>query len=137
MIRFARSVRFEEVDAAGIVFFARYLGYCHEAMEHFFGSLEGGYVKLIRERGIGLPAVHAEVTYTAPLRYGDAFFIDTTAAKIGETSCTLKYRIWREVDRREVECAQVLHTCVLCNLHPMAKIAIPADVRALLEQHER
>ena len=33
----------EEVDAAAIVFFAQFVTYAHEAMEHFFGALQGCY----------------------------------------------------------------------------------------------
>jgi 4-hydroxybenzoyl-CoA thioesterase len=135
MIRFERTVKFEEVDAAGIVFFARYLGYCHEAMENFFGGLEGGYVRLIRDRGIGLPAVEANIQYTAPLRYGDAFTIDTTIEHIGNTSCTLAYRIWRKDGDRAVECTKVKHTCVVSRLATMTKLTIPDDMRALMQAH--
>jgi len=57
---YLRPVRFEEVDAAQIVFFPRFLSYCHEAMEELFDGVEGGYVALIRDRRIGVPAVHVE-----------------------------------------------------------------------------
>ena len=33
MFRYERPVRFAEVDAARIVFFARYLDFCHDALE--------------------------------------------------------------------------------------------------------
>jgi 4-hydroxybenzoyl-CoA thioesterase len=135
VIRLAKHVRFEEVDAAGIVFFARYLNYCHEAMEHFFAGLDGGYVKLIRERHLGLPAVKAEVEYFSPLRYGDAFFIDTSIDHIGTTSCVLSYRIWREQADREIECAKIRHTCVVCSFPAVTKVAIPQDMRALMAAH--
>jgi 4-hydroxybenzoyl-CoA thioesterase len=131
VIAFTREVRFEEVDAAGIVFFARYLNYCHEAMEHFFSGLEGGYVRLIRERGLGLPAVKAEVEYKSPLRYGDRFTIETTVAHVGTTSCVLHYRVMRG----EIHCATVRHTCVVCTLATMTKLAIPEDMRAIMHAH--
>ncbi len=38
MIVLEREVRFEDVDPAQIVFFARFLSYAHEAMERFFGE---------------------------------------------------------------------------------------------------
>ena len=43
MIVHERAVRFEEVDAAGIVFFGRFMEYCHEAMERFFDGVPDGY----------------------------------------------------------------------------------------------
>ena len=50
---FEHAVRFEEVDAAGIVFFARFFNWCHEAMERFFDAITGGYVDLITRRRVG------------------------------------------------------------------------------------
>ncbi|NVL83963.1 acyl-CoA thioesterase, partial [Escherichia coli] len=66
-----RPVHFEDVDAAGIVFFARFFAYCHDAMERFFDGVDGGYVALITERKIGFPAVHASSDFKAPITYGD------------------------------------------------------------------
>jgi 4-hydroxybenzoyl-CoA thioesterase len=133
MITLRRPIRFEEVDAAGIVFFARYLNLCHEAMEHFFAGLEGGYSHLIMQRDIGLPAVAANILYHAPLRYGDTALIEIGASHIGTTSCALIYRLRKESDG--VKVATVRHNCVLCTLSDVRKIAIPADVRQILEAH--
>lgn len=133
MITFERPVRFEEVDAAGIVFFARYLSYAHDAMEHFFGGIEGGYVDLITRRKIGFPAVNVTCDYHAPLRYGDVAIIAIDVAKIGTTSCTFRYRMTRKSDG--VASTTVLHTIVTSDIETVVKMPIPADVRALLEAH--
>jgi len=130
---YRRHVRFEDVDAAGIVFFARYLNMCHEAMESFFSDVEGGYAALVMERKIGLPAVNVEVDYTAPLRYGDVVDIETDITHIGNSSCTLRYRCYRAESR--VQVAHIRHTCVVCELAGPSKIPIPSDVLAILKQH--
>src|SRR5215831_9660029 len=102
MAHYERPVHFEDVDASGAVFFARVLHYCHEAMEALFSPLDGGYVKLINERKIGLPAVRIEADFTAPLRYGDCAVIDVTAPHVGTTSCTLAYDVRRAADGARV-----------------------------------
>lgn len=128
-----RAVRFEEVDAARIVFFARYLGYGHEAMEAFFGALEGGYHGLVDGRGIGFPAVHVDATYEAPLRFGDTVTIRVDVTKLGTTSCTFRYVFVRQDG---VRAATLLHTCVCCELAGQPKkIPFPPDVRARLEAY--
>jgi 4-hydroxybenzoyl-CoA thioesterase len=128
-----RAVRFEEVDAAGIVFFGRFMEYCHEAMERFFDGVPGGYVDLIMRRRIGFPAVHVAATWSAPVRYGDALRIEVTVAKVGTTSCTFRYRFLREADG--VECAVIEHVTVASNLATMEKTPLPDDCRALLAAH--
>jgi 4-hydroxybenzoyl-CoA thioesterase len=131
VIAFERAVRFEEVDAAGILFFARYLNFCHDAMEHFFGGLPGGYPSLITKRRVGLPAVHVAGDFRAPLRYGDVVSIETSCTKIGETSATLRY-----VFRKEgAEAATIDHVIVSTSLDTMTKLPLPSDVRAILEAH--
>ena len=128
-----RPVRFEDVDAAQIVFFAHFFSYCHEAMEALFAELPGGYVKLITERKIGFPAVHVEADFKLPLRYGDVARIGVSVAAIGTTSCTFRYDITRASDGAHA--ATIQHTCVLSDLRGLRKIPIPDDVRAILEKN--
>lgn len=128
---YARRVRFDEVDPAGIVFFARYLHLAHEAMEALFDGLAGGYSAFVRDRGLGVPAVLVTTEYFAPLRHGDDVLISVEATRVGTTSFTLRYRFSKAHEGAVV--AEVHHTCVLCALATLAKQPITGDVRALLE----
>lgn len=133
MIVYERPIRFEDVDAAGIVFFARFLTYAHEAMEHFFGEIEGKYVGLITKRRIGLPAVRVEVDFRAPLRYGDVLRIETSCEKIGNKSAVLLYRMFRAGD--STLSAEIRHTVVTTSLDTLKSCPMPEDVRRQLEAH--
>ncbi|EYF01570.1 acyl-CoA thioesterase [Chondromyces apiculatus] len=133
MFVYRRMVRFEEVDAAGLVFFARFVGYAHEAMEQLFAPVEGGYAGLILARRVGLPAVRVEADHPAPVRYGDTLRIETTVARLGTRSATLRYRMFRASD--EVLAAEIRHTVVTTDLEKLVSCAMPADVRAVLESH--
>ena len=133
MIVFERPVKFEEVDAANIVFFARFVTYAHEAMEHFFSALPGGYAGLILERRVGFPAVHVEITFTAPARYGDVLRIETRVARLGNRSAVLWYRMHHAASGR-LAC-ELKHTVVTTDLGTLRSCDMPADVRALLAQH--
>jgi len=133
VILFDRPIKFEEVDAANIVFFARFVTYAHEAMEHFFGGLEGGYAGLILERRVGLPAVHVEITFTAPARYGDVLRIETRVARLGNRSAVFGYRMLHAASGK-LAC-ELAHTVVTTDLRTLRSCDMPADVRALLAQH--
>jgi 4-hydroxybenzoyl-CoA thioesterase len=133
VIVYERKVRFEEVDAAGIVFFARYLHYAHEAMEAFFAGLDGGYARLIVERGVGFPAVQAHVGYAKPVRYGDALRIEVETKRLGTRSATLLYRMFRASDGELA--AEVEHVVVTSDLGRMKSVDMPDDVRAVFEAH--
>lgn len=130
---YERAVRFEEVDAAGIAFFARFFNWCHEAMERFFDAVPGGYVGLIMKRRVGFPAVHLDASWRAPLRYGDVARITTSVTHVGTTSATFQYVLTRASDGAHV--ATIEHVTVATDLDTMTKQPLPADCRALLEQH--
>lgn len=133
MIVTERSAKFEEVDAAGIVFFGQFVTYAHEAMERFFDQVEGGYVDLITRRRIGFPAVKLSSEFHAPLRYGDGLRIETTVAHLGNRSARFRYRMKRDEGGELV--AELDHTVVITDLDAMRSIDMPDDVRAALAAH--
>ncbi len=133
MLAYLRPVRFEEVDAAQIVFFPRVLAYGHEAIAKLMDELRGGYAHLIVTRRIGLPVVHLEVDFTAPLRFGDVARVELTVTRIGRSSCTFRTQIIRDLDGANV--ATILCVCAITDLSALRAIAIPDDVRQILEVH--
>ena len=129
MSTYVRRVRLEEVDVANIVFFARYSSYAHEAMEHLFEGLAGGYVALVGARRICFATVRMDSEFHAPLRYGDEVSIHVTVARLGTKSVTLNYAFVRGDG---VRCATFAHTIVSTDMQTLTSCAMPDDVRALL-----
>jgi 4-hydroxybenzoyl-CoA thioesterase len=137
MFEYTRAVGWSDVDAAGIVFFPRFLEYCHEAIEAMFGDLDGGYPALTMDRKIGVPTVHLEVNFTAPLRYGDVCRVRVTIEKIGRSSVTLKHVIVRDArgdDPEETSC-EVRQVIVVSDLVALKGLVIPDDVIEVLQRH--
>jgi 4-hydroxybenzoyl-CoA thioesterase len=130
---YERPVRLEDVDAAQIVFFPRILGYAHEAVATLMEELDGGYAGLLMKRRIGLPTVHLEVDFTAPLRFGDVARVELTVTRIGERSCAFRAKLTRVHDGAKV--ATILYVCAITDLETLRAIAIPEDVRRILGAH--
>lgn len=137
MFEHRRAVGWSDVDAAGIVYYPRFLEYCHEAIEAMFGELEGGYAALTMQRKIGVPTVHVEANFRAPLRYGDVCVVRVTVEKIGRSSVSLKHVVVREAreDEPEETCCEVRHVIVVSDLAALKGIVIPEDVVEVLEGH--
>lgn len=133
MIRIERPVRFEEVDAAGLLFFPIFAAYAHEAMAAFFGELTGGYPELILGRRFGLPAVAMTSEFRSPLRFGDVAEVEARVARLGNRSVSFDYRFRRKSDGAVV--ATMAHTVVATDLVSVRSCPMPADVRAILERH--
>jgi 4-hydroxybenzoyl-CoA thioesterase len=123
-------VRFDEVDAAGIVYFPRYFTWCHDAMEAMLSAIDGGYVGLVNDRRLGFPAVHVEADYSAPLRFGDEVHVATTVERMGKSSVALRFDITRATDGDMA--ATVRHVVALTDLTVLRATPLPEDIRTAL-----
>lgn len=84
-------VRFAHVDAAGIVFYPRFLEMLNAAVEDWFAALGHDFRTLHLEDGIGTPTVRLECEFLAPAMLGDALDIALTPVKVGTSSCTYSF----------------------------------------------
>ena len=130
---YERKVRFEDVDAATIVFFPRVLAYCHEAMAELVDRHAGGYSSWVVERRIGLPTVHLEVDFTSPLRFGDVARVAVDVERLGTSSCTFAMTVSRAADGAPV--AKVKLVTVATDLSAMRSLPFPAPLRRALEAY--
>tara|TARA_B100001029_G_C14602686_1_gene204810 strand:+ start:45 stop:497 length:453 start_codon:yes stop_codon:yes gene_type:complete len=97
-LKFERTVRFGETDAAGVVHFLQLFKWCHEAWEE---SLEKyGIVlqdifptshKNKNKFDIALPVVHCEANYFKPLYVGDSIKIELYPEKINDSSFIIRF----------------------------------------------
>jgi len=108
-----RTVRFQDIDAAGVVFFPRVLEYLHDAYMAFLKAQGFDLPRALRESQYGFPIAHAEADYLRPLTFGDAITVEIVAARVGDTSVTIGYRV-RLVQNPQPVCAlgQTVHVAI-------------------------
>ena len=70
-----RRVRFEEVDALGMVWHGRYPGFLEDARAEF-GRKYGLSYAMFREQGMAAPIVQMQIDYRLPLHYDDEFTVE-------------------------------------------------------------
>ena len=91
-----RLVRMQDVDAAGIIFYARALEIMSDALfaafEHF------GYPgrRIFREKLFVTPVKHCEVHYLRPLSLEDETRTGVVLGHVGESDYTFGYRVFNE-----------------------------------------
>jgi len=125
--------RFGHSDPAGIVYYPRYLHYCHCAFEDFFADAGKPYFDVLMNEGLGWPTVHLETTFQQPLRFGQELSIDVSVTKIGNSSATFRYRGYREGESEDVMRAEITVVCVsFTDLKPRP---IPPAYRELFMAH--
>ena len=131
--RYSFSVRFNDVDHAGIVYYPVFYHYFHVAFEELFRDRMGAqaYLDLLERRRIGFPAVHSECDYRAPLRFADSAETEIRLLKLGTKSISLGYRVSRVKDAARVLAAEGLVTCAVTDLVAFRAVEIPEELRAM------
>ena len=111
--RFPITVRFGDLDPAGIVYYPRYLHFCHIGMEEYFAHAVGiDYPKFLAEHRLGLPSVRTEVEHRRPIRYGDAVELEVEVVRVGATSIEWRDRFWHAGETRPSTEARIVTVCV-------------------------
>jgi 4-hydroxybenzoyl-CoA thioesterase len=133
--RFTTPVRFADVDHAGIVYYPRFFHLFHVAFEELWRARMGAhaYAALIDRDRVGFPAVRAECTFEAPLRFGDDAEIEVAISRMGEKSITFIYRVYRAEDERaRTLCAQGQVVCAVVDLARFVAVPVPERVLEML-----
>lgn len=107
-------IRFEDTDAAGVMYFAQGLALCHRAYEE---SLLAAGVDLAAFFSPGAPLaypiVHTQMTYRLPLRCGDCVTLTLASTRRSESSFEIAYQVHLS-DRPDQRAAAALtrHLCI-------------------------
>lgn len=130
---FRRPVRFDEIDAAGFVYFPKVVALAHEALERLLEDARpGGYASWVIGDRIGLPCVHVAADFEAPLRFGDVIMVTTSVVKFGTTSVTLLVDVTRADG---VHCATIDYVVACAELHGPSKRPLPPELRDALARY--
>ncbi|MEH2374204.1 acyl-CoA thioesterase [Nostoc sp.] len=128
-----RTVRFQDTDAAGVVYFANVLNICHEAYEE---SLEASSINIkdfFTNPSVGFPIVHANVDFLQPMFVGDKLLISLIPQKIGVD----KFEITYEITVAEVIVAKAITRHVCIDASSRSKQELPDEIILWLETNHR
>ncbi|MFO0676117.1 MAG: thioesterase family protein [Polyangiaceae bacterium] len=89
------SVRFQDVDAYGLVSVPTLLGHVHDAYADWLATIGMPLPELLAGGDVILPLVHAETDMQSPLRFGDAIRVVLEVASTKERSFALTHRVLR------------------------------------------
>lgn len=89
-------VRWEDIDAAGIINYQAYLRFFGLAETELFRSCGLSYKTMFDEVGVWLPRVRVECDFFEPVRLDDLLIVEAFFGKIGESSIHLKFEVRRK-----------------------------------------
>jgi YbgC/YbaW family acyl-CoA thioester hydrolase len=133
MARFSvqEYVRWEDIDAAGIINYQAYLRFFGLAEVELFRSCGLSYKTLFDELGIWLPRVHVECDFHHPVTLDELLVVDAYFGKIGRTSIHLDFEV-RAKARPDVVVATGKYILVAVKQGEFRPVPVPDAVREKL-----
>jgi len=107
---YSRSIRFSETDAAGVVYFANVLIFCHEAYEASLIESGINVRSFFSDQEIAVPIVHAEVDYFKPMFCGDQITILLIPNLLKPSEFEISYQLFNS--SQAIAKALTRHVCI-------------------------
>ncbi|MDJ0797044.1 MAG: thioesterase family protein [Calothrix sp. MO_167.B12] len=117
-----RTVRFQDTDAAGVVYFANALAICHEAYEE---SLEISGINLqdfFGNSSLAFPIVHSSIDFLRPMFCGNKLLVSLIPQKLGIDKFEINYEIL--VADMLVSKAVTRHVCIDTNTRKKNRLPV-------------
>lgn len=119
-------VRFHELDPYGHVNHGVYLNYFETARIELLDQLGYG-LDVLRQRGLAIVVVEANIRFRAPARAGDLVTIDTRVSEVGRASSW-----WHQRMTRDGTLLADLDVRAATTTHDGRPTAAPDDLRAAI-----
>lgn len=124
-------VRWEDIDAAGIINYQAYLRFFGLAEAELFRSCGLGYHTLFEELGIWLPRVHVECDFFHPVMLDELLVVEAYFGKIGRSSIHINFEVRRKEDP-DVVVANGNYIVVTVRRGEFKPIPVPYELRQKL-----
>jgi YbgC/YbaW family acyl-CoA thioester hydrolase len=105
-------VRFQDVDAAGIIFFSRYFEYAHETYEEWMRAAGLPFEEWLGRAEFGMPLVHAEADFHSPARLGEELSLRIEVERLGETSVSFIFPVALRSTGERRATVRTTHVCI-------------------------
>jgi len=110
-------VYYEDTDAGGVVYHARYLGFFERGRCEFLRQ-RGLSVRELADRGAIFPVVRMEIDFRSPAVLDDLLRVETEVLATGKTSFTLGQRVVRVADGKTLVAGRITLVCVGPGMKP-------------------
>lgn len=130
------SIRFDEGDPAGILFYGRLQELAHRVFEDFLLSeVVERWDAWFKAPDFIVPIRHAESTFHRPMLPGRTYDAMVVISKIGESSFEVWTRFFDAGGNDRILCAETRVAHVFADPKRFQKIPVPSALRARLEAH--
>jgi 1,4-dihydroxy-2-naphthoyl-CoA hydrolase len=132
---YTRTVRFQDTDAAGVVYFANVLAMCHEAYEASIAASGINLKAFFSNPEVAFPIIHASVDFYRPLFAGDRLTIQLTPKQVAGDLFEIAYQVFSgEVAARSSAKALTKHASI--NAVSRTRTQLSEDLMQWMRQFE-
>jgi 1,4-dihydroxy-2-naphthoyl-CoA hydrolase len=131
---YPRIIRFQDTDAAGVVYFANVLAMCHEAYEASLAAAGMNLKEFFSRSAIAIPIVHASIDFWQPMYCGDHCLIQLSPTQLADHKFEIRYQIYHEEHAEQlISQALTVHVCIA--LPNRTKASLPMDLMRWLQDY--
>ena len=131
--RIEEYVRWEDIDAAGIINYQAYLRFFGLAEAELFRSAGLAFGTMFEEIGIWLPRVHVECDFHHPVKLDELLVVEAYFGKLGTSSVHLHFEAHRKSEpSRVVASGKYVLVCV--KQGEFSATPLPEEVRSKLSR---
>lgn len=131
--RVEEYVRWEDIDAAGIINYQAYLRFFALAEAELFRHAGLTYSRLFDEIGIFLPRKRVECNFHVPVRLDDLLVVEAWIGHLGRTSLRIDFEVKKRDE--QVVVADGCYVLVSVGHRDFKKCDLPTEVREKLAQY--
>jgi len=128
-------VRWSDCDPLGIIHYGAYVRLFEVAEEELFRACGLPFEVLRRQKGVWIPRKALHVEFHSPAEMDEEVLVQAWFAKIGTTSLTLQFEVYRASDRAHRATGSL--TVVSVDKATMKKRPVPPDVKVMLGRYRR
>jgi acyl-CoA thioester hydrolase len=123
-------VRFEETDALGVVYYAKFLVWMEVGRTNLLREISLTYTDLVK-RGFHIPVVQAHADYKASAKFDDQILVQTKIGNVGTRSVRFDNQIFKLPEKTLLCLGHSVHAFVDGS---GKAVPFPDDVRERLNQ---
>lgn len=133
VFRVPGQVEFRDTDAAGVVYFANLLAYCHRAYERSLMESGIDLRQFFSSQTLAFPITQSSLRWIQPLFPGDRYIVELVPKSLTDDSFEIDYRLLSEKDGdKPIGRATTTHVCIDPHLHK--RRALPEEIKAWIQR---
>ncbi|WP_373778229.1 tol-pal system-associated acyl-CoA thioesterase [Glaesserella sp.] len=128
-MKFPVRVYYEDTDAGGVVYHARYLHFFERARTEYLRNLGFSQQKMLAE-SLAFVVKKMEIDYKIAARLDDALLVETNLLEVKGVRVVFQQRLWRDT-----EClSEAVVTVASVNLTKMKPVSIPDEIKQAFQK---